>query len=106
MSRNDVAVGTDSDSVMFWARRAAGPVMGVRPRGAGSWEQYARPRYCGGDFFPGPRMIGSSAVFPLSNRRRHSSRRTRVVQVLLVHHLHEGGVVGPEVELAHDGNLI
>src|SRR5881628_713162 len=30
-SRNEVAVGTDRESVMFWASRAAGPVIGVRP---------------------------------------------------------------------------
>src|SRR5260370_22719107 len=30
-SRNDVAVGTTSESVMFWTNRAAGPVIGVRP---------------------------------------------------------------------------
>src|SRR5437667_8451125 len=31
ISRNDVAVGTDSESIMFCTRRAAGPVIGVRP---------------------------------------------------------------------------
>src|SRR5438477_4580263 len=41
MSRNEVAVGTVSDSVMFATRRAAGPVRGVAPGGvvgAGSLE--------------------------------------------------------------------
>ena len=31
ISRNEVAVGTERESVMFCARRAAGPVRGVRP---------------------------------------------------------------------------
>src|SRR5256885_9229106 len=31
MSRNEVAVGTDNESVMFWTRRAAGPTIGVSP---------------------------------------------------------------------------
>src|SRR5207253_8233978 len=41
MSRNEVAVGTVSDSVMFATNRAAGPVMGVAPGGAGSTERGA-----------------------------------------------------------------
>src|SRR2546422_10524879 len=35
ISRNDVAVGTVSDSVMFVTNRAAGPVMGLAPFGRG-----------------------------------------------------------------------
>src|SRR6266478_5761293 len=35
MSRNDVAVGTVSDSVMFATNRAAGPVIGLAPFGRG-----------------------------------------------------------------------
>src|SRR5882762_2349620 len=36
MSRNEVAVGTVSDSVMFATNRAAGPVIGVAPGGGGT----------------------------------------------------------------------
>ena len=82
-SRNEVAVGTDRESVMFWASRAAGPVIGVRPGcgmgdagcvgvGAGTLPASRIPppestssRFVG--------ITGRSATFPLSNRFRHSS---------------------------------
>src|SRR5256885_9790975 len=83
MSRNDVAVGTDSESVMFWTRRAAGPVMGVRPGDAGSGERGAVPVGAAEDTAPcsplpstSARLVGitgSSASLPLSKRLRHSS---------------------------------
>src|SRR5438876_135942 len=83
MSRNEVAVGTDNESVMFWTRRAAGPTIGVSPgcgmRDAGgvgvvagtlpasriSLPESASSRLVG--------ITGSSASLPLSNRFRHSS---------------------------------
>src|SRR2546430_17283741 len=83
MSRNEVAVGTDNESVMFWTRRAAGPTIGVSPgcgmRDAGgvgvvagtlpasriSLPESASSRLVG--------ITGSSASLPLSNRVRHSS---------------------------------
>src|SRR5438034_11672400 len=83
MSRNEVAVGTDNESVMFWTRRAAGPTIGVSPgcgmRDAGgvgvvagtlpasriSLPESASSRLVG--------ITGSSATLPLSNRLRHSS---------------------------------
>src|SRR5438034_11129963 len=81
-SRKEVAVGTDSESVMFWTRRAAGPVIGVRPglgvRGSGLGACACIP----GPGSRGPRpatssrlvgITGSSATLPLSNRLRHSS---------------------------------
>src|SRR5438445_8309670 len=83
-SRNDVAVGTDSESVMFWTRRAAGPVMGVRP-GAGRRETGvgSGAGVVVGSRLPPPvsrstssRLVGitgSSASLPLSKRLRHSS---------------------------------
>ena len=40
-SRKLVAVGTASEAVMFCARRAAGPLMGVAPAGRDGWP---RPR--------------------------------------------------------------
>src|SRR6266511_1823820 len=80
-SRNEVAVGTASDSVMFWTSRAAGPVMGVRPAGRGE-----RGEVLGGaaegtsPFSPlsstSARLVGitgSSASRPLSNSSRHAS---------------------------------
>src|SRR5437879_1809628 len=85
MSRNEVAVGTDKESVMFWTRRAAGPVIGVKP-GAGRRE--AGGVGCGAvaaadSRLPPPvsrrtssRLVGitgSSASLPLSKRFRHSS---------------------------------
>src|SRR5947207_7757828 len=83
MSRNDVAVGTDSESVMFWTRRAAGPVMGVRPGDAGSGERGAVPVGAAEGTAPcsplpstSARLVGitgSSASLPLSKRLRHSS---------------------------------
>src|SRR5258705_481604 len=81
MSRNDVAVGTVRWSVMFVTNRAAGPVMGVAP--AGRWEM--GEGLSAGMGGPSPfsllpmtsarslGIIGSSAVFPLSNSFRHSS---------------------------------
>src|SRR5881394_401116 len=75
MSRNDVAVGTESDSVMFATRRAAGPVIGEAP-GAGSTELGAGRSVEGVAVTTSERvtgMIGSSADLPLSNRSRHSS---------------------------------
>src|SRR5207244_4132961 len=83
MSRNEVAVGTDNESVMFWTRRAAGPTIGVSPgcgmRDAGgvgvvagtlpasriSLPESASSRLVG--------ITGSSASLPLSKRLRHSS---------------------------------
>src|SRR5438477_10274276 len=83
MSRNEVAVGTDNESVMFWTGRAAGPTIGVSPgcgmRDAGgvgvvagtlpasriSLPESASSRLVG--------ITGSSASLPLSNRFRHSS---------------------------------
>src|SRR3989449_1913608 len=83
MSRNDVAVGTDSESVMFWTRRAAGPVMGVRPGDAGSGGRGAVADGAADGTAPGSplpstsaRLVGitgSSASLPLSKRLRHSS---------------------------------
>src|SRR5437016_1416636 len=111
-SRNDVAVGTDSESVMFWTRRAAGPVMGVRP-GAGRRETGVGS---GAGVVVGSRL----PEYLVSARRNHRqlgepavveevapffSDRGGVAQVLLVHHLHERGVVGAEDELAHETNL-
>src|SRR6266576_3185658 len=82
MSRNDVAVGTDSESVMFWTRRAAGPVMGVRP-GVGRGETGGVGSAAVVSRLPPPvsrstssRLVGitgSSASLPLSKRFRHSS---------------------------------
>src|SRR5213083_2978873 len=89
MSRNDVAVGTDSESVMFWTRRAAGPTIGVRPglgvRGSGLGARASGVGAPGGIPRPEPRgpspstssrlvgITGSSASLPLSKRLRHSS---------------------------------
>src|SRR2546423_647848 len=83
MSRNEVAVGTDNESVMFWTRRAAGPVMGVRPGDAGSGERGAVPVGAAESTAPcsplpstSARLVGitgSSATLPLSKRVRHSS---------------------------------
>jgi len=66
MSRNEVAVGTVSDSVMFATNRAAGPVMGLAPFGRGEMGDVpiASER--------SPGIIGSSARRPLSNSSRHS----------------------------------
>src|SRR5436309_4027541 len=79
MSRNEVAVGTVSDSVMFCTNRAAVPVMGVAPGGAGSTERGAGGAAGAGagvaaacSVLRAPWMIGSSASFPLSNSSRHS----------------------------------
>src|SRR5947208_16796546 len=83
MSRNEVAVGTDNESVMFWTRRAAGPVMGVRPGVAGSGERGAVAVGAAEGTAPcsplpstSARLVGitgSSASLPLSKRLRHSS---------------------------------
>jgi len=52
-------------------------------------------------------ITGRSADFPLSKEVPPLfSDRGRIAQVLLVHDLHEGGVVGAEDELAHGCNLI
>src|SRR5215831_21390462 len=75
-SRNDVAVGTPSESVMFCTSRAAGPVIAVIP-----WAGAAPGAAAGGatgavDASTSARsvlMIGSSASFPLSKRARQSS---------------------------------
>ena len=81
MSRNDVAVGTESESAMFWTNRAAGPVMGVKPalgvRGSGlgsgftSSPESRAPRPTTSSRLVG--ITGSSANFPLSNSWRQSS---------------------------------
>src|SRR5947208_4258264 len=83
ISRNDVAVGTDSESVMFWTRRAAGPVMGVRPGVAGSGERGAVAVGAAEGTAPcsplpstSARLIGitgTSASLPLSKRVSHSA---------------------------------
>src|SRR5438093_355322 len=88
LSRNDVAVGTDSESVMFWTRRAAGPVIGVRPGlgvrpgpgvwgpGSGAWAGIPGPESRAPDPATSSRLVGitgSSASLPLSKRLRHSS---------------------------------
>src|SRR5438105_13330047 len=83
MSRNEVAVGTDNESVMFWTRRGEGPTIGVSAgcgmRDAGgvgvvagtlpasriSLPESASSRLVG--------ITGSSASLPLSKRLRHSS---------------------------------
>src|SRR5437660_4025732 len=86
MSRNEVAVGTVSDSVMLGTGRAVGPVIGVAPGGGGRGD-------AGGvgvgvvrvavDPSPVPRpasrtsvrsigITGSSESRPLSNSSRHS----------------------------------
>src|SRR5688572_23204060 len=86
MSRNDVAVGTESDSVMFATNRADGPVIGLRPGGSGEWGvglgggtdgttprsplPDAMPPLAASDRDAG--ITGSSASFPLSNSSRHS----------------------------------
>src|SRR3989442_1220716 len=80
-SRNDVAVGMDSDSVMFWARRAAGPVIGVKPAGStelGTVLSVERPAPCSllSSRSTSARLVwitGSSVRCPLSNSSRHSS---------------------------------
>src|ERR1041384_3046799 len=80
-SRNDVAVGTVSDSVMFCTSRAAGPVMGVPPGvgmgdagcvGAGvvTDPAFRIPLPDASALVVG--IIGSSAMRPLSNSWRHS----------------------------------
>src|ERR1051325_11104153 len=84
MSRNEVAVGTDSASVMFWARRAAAPVIGVNPWGIGNgeWGMVGASTPSLSPFpFPLSRstssglvaITGRSAKAPLSNSFRHSS---------------------------------
>src|SRR6266702_4494579 len=79
MSRKEVAVGTVRDSVMFATSRAAGPVIGTAPGGAGSTERGAGGAAGAGagvaaacSVLRAPWMIGSSASFPLSNSSRHS----------------------------------
>src|SRR5438093_11141333 len=80
MSRNEVAVGTESESVMLATNRAAGPVIGVVPRGGGTGDVGGVLRVTVGPS-PVPRpssrgrsdgMTGSSAIFPFSNNSRHS----------------------------------
>src|SRR5258706_1508272 len=77
MSRNEVAVGTVSDSVMFATRRTAGPVIGVAPWGGGTGDGGEVVAARTTDASPVPRpsspgITGSSASRPLSNRSRHS----------------------------------
>src|SRR5882762_11592826 len=93
ISRNEVAVGTERESVMFCARRAAGPVMGVRPA-----PQHFR------SVRRDDRELGALPV--VEQLAPFLAHRGGIAQVLLVHDLHEGGVMGAEDELAHPSNLI
>src|SRR2546427_12344007 len=80
MSRNEVAVGTVSDSVMFVTNRAAGPVIGLAPFGSGEMGDVLAAAADGTSAFSllpvtSDRlvgMIGSSPRRPLSNSSRHS----------------------------------
>src|SRR5262249_39527304 len=112
MSRNEVAVGTVSESVMFATKRAAGPVMGLAPGGAGRGTGDAGGVGGGGGGVPLPRPrhpvraprggAGQPPHLPIPERLPPLGRdRARVAEPFLVHHLHEGGVMGPEDEFAH-----
>src|SRR5512146_1548980 len=75
-SRNDVAVGTLIESVMFCTSRAAGPVIGVIPGGGAAVGADGCGAAGEADASTSARsvlMMGSSASFPLSKRARQSS---------------------------------
>src|SRR5690348_10626933 len=75
-SRNDVAVGTPRESVMFCTSRAAGPVIAVIPWAGIAPGAAAGAAVGAADASTSARsvlMMGSSASFPLSNRARQSS---------------------------------
>ncbi len=113
-SRNDVAVGTESEASMFWTRRAAGPVIGLAPEGESGEGRGTLARRRGAPpqprlalsllqyFFPTRRDHWQIAQSPVAEQRPPFLRDRRgVAEELLVHDLHEGGVMGAEDELAH-----